>query len=136
MKAYKKKVREYTTAKKSGKATVYKHDSSKSSKRKAVTKSHTGIVNGDAFSVSNSKVKKKSSGKEVTKTSKSFGVNSGSYTKRKTKSTTKPSGKVKSRTVTKTMSHPGGSSKRVVKNGVEKKYVARKYGKEIIKRKN
>jgi len=136
MRNYKKKAREYNTKEKSGNATIYKYEKTTDNKRKKVTKSHTGIVKGDAFSVSNSKVKKKSSGKEVNKTSKSFGVDSGNYRKTKTKSTTKPSGKVKSKTVTKTMSHPGGSSKKVVKNGVEKKYKAVRKGVTVIKRKN
>jgi len=135
MRSYKKKVREYNTKKKSGDATIYKFDKTTTGKRKKVTKSHTGITNGEAFSISNSKDKKKSSGKEVNKTSRSAGVTSGNYKKTKTKSTTSKSGKVKSRTVTKTMSDSGGS-KKVVKNGVEKKYVARRNGAVIIKRKN
>ena len=131
----KRKVREYNSTTKSGKATIKKYDKTTTSKRKKVTKSHTGIENDEAYSISGSKNKKKSSGKEVNETYRSLGFHYGGGKFTKTKSTTSKSGKVKSRAVTKTSGDYGGS-KKVVKNGVEKKYVAWRDGKNIIKRKN
>ena len=135
----KRKVREYNSTTKSGKATIKKYDKTTTGKRKKVTKSHTFIENDEAYSISGSKNKKKSSGKEVNKTYRKSGVGGG-RTWSKTKSTTSKSGKVKSRAVRKQrgdneLEYPS-FSKKVVKNGVEKKYVAWRDGKNIIKRKN
>jgi len=131
----KRKVREYNSTTKSGKATINKYDKTTTGKRKKVTKSYTGINNGEGYSISRSKNKKKSSGKEVNKTSRSAGVHYDGGKLTKTKSTTSKSGKVKSRAVTKTSGNYRGS-KKVVKNGVEKKYVAWKNGIITINRKN
>tara|TARA_R110001632_G_scaffold47319_7_gene119987 strand:- start:27 stop:431 length:405 start_codon:yes stop_codon:yes gene_type:complete len=131
----KKKVREYNSKTKSGDADIWKSDKTITGKRKKVTKSYTDIINDEAYSFSGSKNKKKSSGKEVNKTYRKSGSQMGGFTLSKTKSTTSKSGKVKSRAVTKTSGNYR-DSKKVVKNGVEKKYVAWKNGKISIKRKN
>ena len=139
----KRKVRAYKSKTKSGDAEIWKFDKTITGKRKKVTKSYTDIENDEAYSFSSSKNKKKSSGKEVNKTYRKSGVvgeRTSSSQLLKTKSTTSKSGKVKSRTVTKRrgdneLEYPS-FSKKVVKNGVEKKYVAWRNGENIIKRKN
>ena len=135
-----RKVREYKSKTKSGDAEIWKFDKTITGKRKKVTKSYTDIENDEAYSFSSSKNKKKSSGKEVNKTYRKSGFTFGGSKLTKTKSTTSKSGKVKSRTVTKRrgdneLEYPS-FSKKVVKNGVEKKYVAWRNGENIIKRKN